>query len=352
LAGNRNTHIDGWRAFAVAGVMWLHWTPASWSGPFPFEIGLFFFLTLTGFLITRILLRERAAGEHTGKPWRFKAYRGFQHRRLARLLAPCYAAMLFAIIVGAADIRAHPLAYFAQVSNFHMAWMDGWPGGTAHYWTLALQIQFYFCWPLLVFLVPRRMLGVVFLACMALAPLTRMVAEHWFPGIHHSEAITTAAFDYFGAGGLLALALDRGMPEGDRRLNRTAWAAFTGYVILYVMSEADRRVAGLCHLQQTFLAVAFAGLISASLAGLGGRRRRVLDHPAVQHVGRISYGLYLFHTLVPLFLGKIMPFLWFPVFDGPLLPLRLGVFALTSWGAAWLCWRWLEGPDRIRFMRA
>ena len=77
----------------------------------------------------------------------------------------------------------------------------------------------------------------------------------------------------------------------------------------------------------------------------------MLDHPAVQHVGRLSYGLYLFHAPVPLFLGWVLPWLWHPVFDGPLLAVRLAVFALVSWGVAWLCWRWLEGPDRLRFPR-
>jgi peptidoglycan/LPS O-acetylase OafA/YrhL len=44
-----------------------------------------------------------------------------------------------------------------------------------------------------------------------------------------------------------------------------------------------------------------------------------------------------------------MPFLWHPVFEGPLLALRLVVFAFASWGAAWLCWRYLEQPlDRFR----
>ena len=59
LTAVRNMRIDGLRAFAVLGVMWHHWAPRSWKGHFPFEIGLFFFLTLTGFLVTRILLRAR-----------------------------------------------------------------------------------------------------------------------------------------------------------------------------------------------------------------------------------------------------------------------------------------------------
>ena len=349
LAATRNTQLDGWRAFAVAGVMWFHWAPKAWQGPFPFEIGLYFFLTLTGFLITRILLRERAAGEHTGGSWRRRAYAGFQHRRLARILGPCYAAMLFAIAVGAPDIRENPLVYFAHVSNFHMAAMDGWPPGTAHYWTLAIQIQFYFFWPLVVFLAPKRLLPAAFAACVALAPLARFACARWFPEIHHPGAVSLCAFDYFGCGALLALAFERGvLREGDRRIAATGWLAFAAYAALYTLHETGHRVPALGHLQQTLLAIAFSGLISSTLAGFRGRRRRVLDHPAVQHVGRISYGIYLFHTLVPLLLGWVMPFLWNPFFSGPMELARLAVFALASWGAAWLCWRWLEGPDRLR----
>lgn len=330
--------------------MWFHWLPEL-RGPFPLEIGLFFFLTLTGFLITRVLLRERAAGEAAGGNWRRRAYRGFQHRRLARILTPCYVAMLFAIVVGAPDIRTHPLLYFGHVSNFHMAMMEGWPSGTAHYWTLAMQMQFYLLWPLLVFLAPRRLLGWLFAACVLLAPLSRFVLERWFPEIHHAQAVSSCALDYFGVGALLALAFERGVREGDRRIAIAGWLAFAGYAVIYAFNEAGRGLPGCGIFQQTFLAVAFAGLISSTLAGYCGRRRRVLDHPAVQHVGRLSYGLYLFHTPVPLLLGKVLPFLWHPVFDGPLLWMRIAVFALASWGAAWFCWRWLEGPDRLRFPR-
>jgi peptidoglycan/LPS O-acetylase OafA/YrhL len=351
LAATRNTQLDGWRALAVIGVMWHHWSPAAWRGPLPFEIGLFFFLTLTGFLITRILLRERAAGEGHGHAWRAKAYRCFQQRRLARILAPCYAAMLLALVVGAPDIRAHTLAYFAHVSNFHMAWLHEWPSGTAHYWTLAIQMQFYFIWPLVVFFAPRRALGWVFAAGLVIAPLARWVIDRWVPAIHHSEAMSITAMDYLGAGALLALALERGMRAGDRRLARLAWLAGGGYVALYACNKLDISCGGLGYIQQTLLAVAFAGLISATLAGFHGLTAKLLDHPAVQRVGGLSYGLYLFHAMVPLLVGKVLPFLWFPVFDGPLRVVRLAVFALVSWGVAWLCWRWLEGPDRWRVPR-
>jgi peptidoglycan/LPS O-acetylase OafA/YrhL len=342
LAAIRNTQLDGWRAFAVLGVMCQHWLPAKWHGPFPFEIGLFFFLTLTGFLITRILLRERAAAEENGGKWRMEAYLHFQKRRMVRILVPCYAAMFFAIAAGAPDIRAHWPAYFGHWSNFHMAWLDRWPSGTAHYWTLAIQMQFYLVWPLLVFLAPRRWLAAVFVAAAAMAPLTRWVLAEWVPGIRHSEAISTSALDYFGIGALLALAMDRGMVAGDKRLRLAAWIAFAGYAVLYAFGEADRPVAGLCHIQQTLVSVAFAGLISATLAGIRGWLGKVLEHPAVQHVGKLSFGFYLFHTPVPLLLGLVLPQLWDPFFTGWWQLVRIGAFALAAWGLAWLCWRYLE----------
>lgn len=322
--------------------MWHHWVPAAWRGPWPFEIGLFFFLTLTGFLITRILLRERAAAESQGGPWRLKAYLHFQKRRLLRILVPCYVAMLFAILVGASDIRDHFLAYFGHWSNFHMAVMDGWPSGTAHYWTLAIQMQFYLFCPLLVFLTPRRLLVPAFLVCTALAPISRMVLAWYFPQIHHPGAITTSALDYFGVGGLLALAMDRGMEPGDRRLRITAWIAFAAYAVLYAFNEMGRTVDGISYFQQTLVSVVFAGLISSTLRGFEGIRGKILDHPWMQHVGKLSFGLFLFHTPVPLFLGWIVPQLWGPFFNGYWQLIRLGAFGLTSWGLAWLCWRFLE----------
>ncbi len=347
----RNTQLDGWRALAVVGVMCQHWLPREWHGLVPYEIGLFFFLTLTGFLITRILLRERMSAEKAGA-WRARAYLNFQKRRMMRILVPCYAAMLFAVAVGAPDIRAHWPAYFGHWSNFHMAGLERWPSGTAHYWTLAMQVQFYLTWPVLVFLVPLRFLTTTFMAVAALAPLSRFVMGQWFPEIHHGEAITTCALDYFGIGALLALAMERGLAAGDRRLKVAAWIAFGGYVTLYLAEETGMDAGGARYFQQTLVSVAFAGLISATLAGFGGICGRVLDHPAVQQVGKLSFGLYLFHTPVPLFLGQVLPQLWGPFFEGGWQLVRVVVFSLTAWGLAWLCRRWLETEPTGSNMRA
>jgi peptidoglycan/LPS O-acetylase OafA/YrhL len=342
LTQHRNTQLDGWRAFAVVGVMWHHWVPPGWRGPWPFEMGLYFFLTLTGFLITRILLRERDLGEASQRPWRLMHYGHFQKRRMLRILIPCYVAMLFALAVGARDIRENVGWYFSHLSNFHMAGMTGWPSGTAHYWTLAIQMQFYLIWPWVVFLTPRRAMVGVFLACVAVAPLSRVLIEAYVPLVHHVGAISTTALDYFGVGALLALGLERGMEVGNVRLKWAAWLAGVGYVWLYASQEMGHPVVGLQCVRQTLIAVVFAGLISSTLVGFSGWLGRLLDHGAVQEVGRLSFGLYLFHTPVPLMLGWVLPQLWGPFFVGPYQAVRVLVFALTAWGLAVLCRKYLE----------
>ncbi|MES2996700.1 MAG: acyltransferase [Verrucomicrobiota bacterium] len=350
MATARITQIDGWRAVAVIGVMWVHWTPASWRWHIPFEIGLFFFLTLTGFLITRILLRDREAGEATGEGWRRATYRMFLTKRFSRILIPCYAAMLFALLLGAPDIRKHPIVYALHVSNFHMADLAVWPSGTAPFWSLAMQMQFYVFWPLLVFLLPKRFYGLGFSACVAVAPVSRWIADRYFPEIENPQAITACSLDYFAGGALLALWIHRGMRPGNPKLRAAAWAAFVGYAVIYTIQSSGHKLPIAGCFQQTLLTFAMVGLISSTLAGFSGPLGRALDHPAAQHIGKISYGLYLFHALVPMLLGWVLPQLWKPEWNGWIKGPRIVIYTLVAWLLGWLCWRWLEGPERVRFL--
>lgn len=351
MAGARVTQLDGWRGIAVIGVMIVHWFPAGWRGGVPFEIGLFFFLTLTGFLITRILLSAREVSETTGKPWRPRVTADFLTRRFSRILLPCYAAMLLAWLLGAPDIRAHPWLYALHLSNFHMAVSPQWPAGTAPFWSLAMQVQFYLAWPFVVFLLPRRWLPWFFTACVITAPVLRWIIARDFPGVPHSQAITPTALDYFGAGALLAWLLEKEKQAPDFPVFRLAtWLGFAGYAVIYTFQKTSGPLPSWGCVQQTFLSVGFAGLIARTLLGIGGGIGKLLDHPVIQHIGKLSYGLYLFHALAPMIAGRLVPFLWHAPLETALFLPRVAVFALISWGLAWLCWRWLEGPRRLRFL--
>ncbi|GAA5484217.1 acyltransferase family protein [Haloferula sargassicola] len=337
MATKRNTQLDGWRAFGVLGVMWLHWIPDAWETPLPFETGLYFFLTLTGFFVTRVVLRDKAAG----KP---KLYQTMVRRRAMRIMIPCFAAFAFAWIVRAPDFVENPGWYLAQLANFHIASLPAWPSGTSHYWTLAIQSQFYLLWPLVILMLPRRALIPACLVTALLAPLSRYILQTEFSHLPQAGAITSCCLDYLGLGALLAVLLQRGMAADDKRLKAVAWVAATIYAVLYSLEEAGHTIEGIRYFKQTFLTIALCGLIAASLSGLPRWLAWLLEHPVTRHIAKISYSLYLFHTLVPLALGWVVPFLWKLPEGHATSALMMGVFGLASWGVCWLSWRYIEVP--------
>lgn len=342
----RATQIDGLRAFAMIGVACVHWIPKAWRGALPLEIGLYFFLALTGFLITGALLRERDRGETGGHPWKAHGLRDFQWRRGLRILGPYYAAIALSWLLRVPDVVASPFWYLTQTTNIHIA-LSGWPNYTAHFWSLAVQQQFYVLWPFVVWWLPRRWLAPSFAILAMAAPACRLLEpwlRQWFV---IPDALTLQQFDYLASGSLLALAAHHGMAFHHRGLRRAAWACTFAWGVLYCLSESGHRVPVLHAFQQTFLAVACCGLIAAAIEGFHGWRRGVLNHPAIQHLGRLSYSLYLFHNLAPLVLGWIAPWLWNGHFEtGWGFLFRITTFALVSWGLAWLSWRYIETPSQ------
>lgn len=344
---SRNTQLDGWRGLSIIAVIAIHWLPYPWRKLIPCEIGLFFFLTLTGVLITAGLLRDR--DRHQGSPsWQKIAYLQFLRRRASRLIIPCYVAILSAAILQSPDLVAHPIPYLAQFSNIHIAFLPEWPYVTSHFWTLAVQIQFYLLWPFLIYLLPQRFLIPALLIIACLAPLTRALCTFFFPQVHHIGALTTACLDYLSIGACLAVLLHRGIAPSHPAIRRTGQICAVIYAVLYLFETHAQPLPILSFFQQTTLSFALSALIATTLHGIPHRLGRFLNHPTLQAVGRLSYGLYLFHNLVPYLLGYLAPILWDPIFDGPLIIIRLTIFTLTSWLFAYLSWRFLEkGANRI-----
>jgi peptidoglycan/LPS O-acetylase OafA/YrhL len=326
-------------------ICWDHWRPESWARVFPFEVFLFLFLVMTGYLITGSLLRERDRSEARGGSWRMEALKVYQIRRGLRILAPYYAALALALLVWAPDVR-HALAWYVfHLSNVHMAFLGDWPDGTNHFWSLSMQQQFYLVWPFLVWFLPRKWLLPAILLFSAIGPVSRWHHDFFTAWFAWPQVLTWAAFDYFGIGALLALAVHRGMALESPGLRWISIGALAGYVAVFGADAMGWPTFGLRSLQQSFLSVALGGLIAAVTVGLPGGFGRLLEHRALQRIGQVSYGIYLFHNLAPLVAGKLFWFLWGDSFHSVVWDfVRIAIFAAVTWGLALASWRWIELP--------
>jgi len=340
----RAAQLDGLRAVAMLAICWDHWRPQSWTRMFPFEVFLFFFLVMTGYLITGSLLRERDRKEALGRPWRREALRVYQIRRGLRILAPYYAALALALLLSA-DVRQALGWYVFHLSNIHMAFLGDWPDGTNHFWSLSMQQQFYLVWPFVIWFVPRKRLLPVMLAFTAVGPATRWFHDDLSAWCAWPQVLTPAAFDYFGIGGLFALAVHRGMSLESPGLRWIAGFSCAAWLGLFAAHSAGRAVTGLWPFQQTFLAIAACGVVAAAIVGLPGPAGHLLTRPALQRIGQLSYGVYLFHNLAPLLAGKLFWFLWGPAFQSVFWDLfRVVLFAAVTWLLTLASWHWIETP--------
>ncbi len=346
----RAAQLDGLRAIAMLAICWDHWCPPGWPRIFPFEIFLFFFLVLTGYLITGSLLRERDRSEARGGSWKGSALKSYQLRRGLRILAPYYAALAVAWIVRAPDVTGPAMGWYAvHLSNFHMAFLGYWPFGTNHFWSLAMQQQFYLVWPFVIWFLPRRWLVVTVVIFSAIGPFARMhhdAIQSW--GVAWPQVLTWACLDYFGIGGLLALAAHRGMSLESTGLKVISGAALLAYLAIFGAAAAGWPTFGLRSFQQTFLSIALCGFIAAGTVGFSGVAGRLLEYRFFQRIGQISYGIYLFHNLAPLVTGKLMWWLWNGSFEkGAGALFRVFIYALVTWGLALASWRWIEQPLQV-----
>ena len=327
--------LDSLRALAILGVAYHHWLPASWRMGLPTEAGLFFFFVLSGFLMTRGLLHERdrmTIGSILKK---------FHIKRLKRIYPAYYAALAIAALCGREAILHHPLYWLTNTQNFLIQKLDYWPDSVSHFWTLAIEQQYYIFWPLVILLCPKRWMTTALLLLVCISPLSRYLIEEGQASCINLNPLKM--IDDFAIGSLLALWMRRGMTLPNRWTDLAGILALCGYAFFYCLWQLNLPSHGGGYFQQTLLAVAFASLIARAATGRTGILARLLDSPLLVKIGHMSYGIYLFHNLAPLFAGKIFWFLWHPQLDANLaIILRIPCYLLITWALTLLCERFIE----------
>jgi peptidoglycan/LPS O-acetylase OafA/YrhL len=279
--------LDGLRAVAVGTVFLYHAT-----AQFRNAVGVDMFFALSGFLITRGLLEQLEKHDRID-------LRLFYIRRALRLL-PALLAMIASLLVFAAAMGVHPLRVHVIASFTSLTYMMNWSrafgwsssGWLGHTWSLSIEEQFYLAWPLILSAVyARGGLKYALLCALFLAGLSVLVRIHLLHAGAAEDRLYNG-FDTRGDGLLIGCAL------ALARLPRlAAWAgrlwlvpALTiGLIFLFVPWIA------LQTLTFTLLAGATAWLILACWYETSPGLVWLLELLPVRYVGRISYGLYLWH---------------------------------------------------------
>lgn len=270
-------------------VIWL--SALGWSG-----VDLFF--VLSGFLITGILYDSK------GKE---KYFRNFYARRTLRIF-PLYYAAAFSVIlldlVWRHDLLggANALWILLYAGNFQMA-LEGGGSVLDHFWSLAIEEQFYLIWPLVVLNLSRKKLMLVAGAMVVIAPIIRtLLVLNDAPGLA-VYVLTPARMDSLAMGALIALSI-RG-PRGAEGLVPWAWAAgiaaLGGFMIVagirQTFASTDPLIlsAGISLLTITFASVLVLSLTFKPI-------KTIMELPVMRWFGKYSYGLYVFHPIINMIL--------------------------------------------------
>ena len=294
--------IQGLRAIAVLSVLAYHLWPGALPGGY---VGVDVFFVVSGYLITGGLFDEAVANGRIG-------IGAFYARRIRRLLPAATLVLVVAALAlawlprtrqaaGTAEIIASAL----QVQNWwlasravdYLASADA-PGLLTHFWSLAIEEQYYITWPLLLGLAlcwpgarrhPRRVFLVMGLGIV----LVSLAYSVWLTGTRPALAYFstfTRAWE-LGMGGLLAVLLRWREPAAGIR-DLLGWAGLAAIAGAMWTFDAGTPFPGAAALWPVLGTMA---VLAAGGSARGPSAYGLLKQPLFQYVGGISYSLYLWH---------------------------------------------------------
>jgi peptidoglycan/LPS O-acetylase OafA/YrhL len=334
----RMKQLDTLRAFAILLVMIEHFGGKTLNDHFPIgagAMGVGLFFTLSGFLITGILLQS-----FDSAPDKARAWRDFYARRLLRLVPPYYAVIAGLLLLGIAPLAQSWPWDLAYLTNVNIA--RGGPETV--FWSLAVEEQFYLFWPFVIAFVPRRFLVHTILALAAVTLLFRLGV--WLGGYNTRTVgrLLPGNLILLGSGCLLAATSYRGgrancfdwyTPNLRRWFSAAALLALALAILSWSLFPKEGGMVRY-FTNDLLCGTFYAWLVLEGAIGVRGKLAPLFDNGVLQYIGRISYGLYLVHNWMPDIVTKVF---------GPLPKHQAAPLVLAgTFGICALSWQFFEKP--------
>jgi peptidoglycan/LPS O-acetylase OafA/YrhL len=279
--------IDGLRFVAIFLVLAFHFAPCldSYESIGYFGVDLFF--VISGFLITGILLRTKDSFAED--------YKNFLGRRALRIFPLYYATLLVLFITGNSVIRNYFPYFITYTYNYayevHRSAIPHDHSNMVHFWSLAVEEQFYLTWPCIVLLLRNNITLLkritLFVIIVCLGQYYFLLVPSWAK-FRYVGIIPRAYSLLLGALGAIGLKQNK-LPLA---LLRSKYMGYAAMIILFAVLIIDKL--RLTFLLSPLLAL-FIVLKTTNEIFLTPFINRFLSHKAIVYLGLISYGIYVFH---------------------------------------------------------
>lgn len=270
-------------------------------------LGVDLFFVLSGFLITTILIRTVNQQHYL---------RNFYMRRVLRIFPLYYACLiLFLVILPRIGILSQELAYYRQHSWWLWSYLQNWlyifnPSHDTtmlhHFWSLAVEEQFYLLWPLVILWVrkPAYLLLLLAITLLLVMGIRVVVWNQHIENLAYFNFYTFSRIDGICIGSMLALVriIDT---QWITRYNTVLVLGFAAinFAFFFINRYSGFNFPFVAIIGYTTFAFMLALLVNEALEDRNKVVKLLFDNTIMRFFGRISYGFYVFHWPVYLIIA-------------------------------------------------
>ncbi len=291
--------IDTLRAFAIIMVILTHWLVNTGLGEFHyFTYGVDLFFTISGFLITYLFLFDKERNADA----KGKVVVNFYMRRLLRIFPIYYLLMFFFILLNKTFHawiwnEGNGVYYLTYTSNILFFLKGDQSAELQHTWSLAVEEQFYIIWPLLLILLSKRQTLYFLVSVFFIGIISNIL---WYKS--NVRLFPNGNFHTLGIGALLAYLVyyhkqDRFYENLLQKYSLPAFAISFAVLCLVLGTNSSNNF-----LKPLFLSLTSGLFLFIAYNGKTSLLNPLLNLKPLQYIGKLSYGIYLYHKPIPSFI--------------------------------------------------